>query len=235
MSRDTLIPASENRAMFDSISGQYDRMNGLMSLGLHRGWRRKAVSLLAPHAGGTYLDIGAGTGDLTLELLRQEPAARVIAIDPAARMLELAEFKFEQCGIGDRVIRHAMDFMDFEGSDNSVDGIVSGFCIRNIEKLDVALARMKALTRPSGRVVALELTRSGSRLMRLGCRLYNRSVMPLLATLLSSREAYRYLADSIDHFPEPAAIRTRFEQAGFRDVTAQPLNGGVVTLFSGKA
>jgi demethylmenaquinone methyltransferase/2-methoxy-6-polyprenyl-1,4-benzoquinol methylase len=231
--RDTLIPSDTNRTMFDGIAPHYDRMNQLMSLGLHRGWRRKAVHMLAPVAGHTYLEIGSGTGDLILELLRQQPLANIIGVDPSASMNAIARKKLDDRGIVNHVKLSTADYMTFTPPNGKVDGIISAFCIRNLEHLDDALVRMKSQTKSGGRVLALELTRPSSILLRTLCKLYNRSVIPLLAALTSDLSAYQYLTDSIDHFPSPESIRTRFHNAGLENVSVTPLTGGAVTVFSG--
>lgn len=231
--RDTLIPSDANRAMFDGIAHQYDHMNQLMSLGLHKVWRRRAVLALAPQPTRTYLEIGSGTGDLIIELLRQQPAARIIGVDPSDNMNRIAQEKLTKLFLANQVSLVTSDFMTFTPPNGLIDGVISAFCIRNLEHLDQALIRMRTVTKPGGKVLALELTRSDSAILRLLCKLYNRTVLPLLASMAGETMAYRYLADSIDHFPSASSIRQRFQTAGLRHVTSTPMTGGAVTLFAG--
>ena len=97
--RDSLISAEANRRMFDGIASRYDLLNALLSLGLDRRWRRRAVSMLGPRGGERYLDVGCGTGDVAIEILRQAPDALVAGVDPAAQMLALARTKTEKAGV----------------------------------------------------------------------------------------------------------------------------------------
>ncbi|MBL7077654.1 MAG: ubiquinone/menaquinone biosynthesis methyltransferase [Kiritimatiellae bacterium] len=233
-SADALISAVENQRMFDAIVPRYDRLNALMSLGLHRRWRRQAVNRLDPVAHALYLDLGTGTGDLCVEILRQEPAARVLGIDPSTAMLEQARTKFTQLGVQDRAQVVSGDACNLDIEDAHVSGIVSGFCIRNLTDRNRAFHEMYRVTVPGGRIVLLELTRPSQPLLRAGHRLYSRLVVPLLGRALSRGDAYRYLTHSIEAFAEPAAIVTELRQAGFEDAAYRPLTGGVVALFSAR-
>ncbi len=233
--RDTLLPAAENRRMFDGIARRYDLLNALMSLGRHRSWRRRAVEALLAHGGREFLDIGCGTGDVALAVLRQSPEARVTGIDLSTAMLDIAEAKTRAAGLGGRVLYQAGDATAMTFPDRSFDGIVMAFCLRNIADRAAAFGEMRRVLRPGGTVAILELTKPAGRLAGLAHRLYTRRLVPLLGALLSRGSAYRYLADSIDHFPPPAAITAALAGAGFTQARHEPLTAGFVTLFSALA
>ena len=227
--RDTLISAEENRAMFDRIAQKYDLANRLISMGMDRAWRRKAIRALAPQSAGCYLDIGTGTGDLVLEILAQAHGAQVDGIDPAEEMLKIARNKLPN----PTASFFTADATHLPMKDHHYDGIVSGFCFRNIEHRERALSEMFRVLKPDGTLVILEATYPANPLVRLGYRLYT-PLVPLLGKLLGGGEAYKYLMDSIEDFPRPDSITKMFRTVGFENVQHQPLTFGTVALFSGQ-
>lgn len=228
--RDTLTTPDENRRMFDGIAGRYDRLNRILSLGQDRRWRRRAVAQMVPRAGGRYLDIGCGTGDVALELLRQCPDTRVTGLDPSRGMLALAEAK----SAGQ--IRYVVgDALSLPFADGTFAAVIMAFCFRNVVDRLRAAREMRRVTAPCGRVVVLELTVPESRLARFGHRLYNRWLVPLVGRLLAGRRgAYQYLSDSIEAFPRAAAVAELLAEAGLRQVRHVPMTAGAVTLFVGE-
>lgn len=234
---DALISSDDNRRMFDLIARRYDLLNSVISLGMDRRWRRKAVASLAPMSGQIFLDVGCGTGDVAIEILRQEPGARAVGIDPAEAMLALAGEKAIAAGMDDRLAFRPADVTDpgEEFPEAPFDGVTCAFCIRNITDRAAALERMAGVMRSGGRVAILELTRPRRMLARLAHKLYNRTFVPLAGRCLSRAGAYKYLVKSIDNFPEPRAICDAMTAAGFQNVRTTKLSAGVVTLFTGDA
>jgi len=232
--RDTLISAGENRRMFDRIARRYDLLNALMSLGLHRVWRRRAVQRLVENQGRDVLDIGCGTGDVAIAVLRKVPSACVTGIDVSADMLAIAKAKTHEAGLADRVAYQEADAIRLPFADASFDGIISAFCIRNIVDHAAALTDMRRVLRPGGTVAILELAAPPNPVLKLVHRLYTHQVIPLLGALLSQRSAYRYLADSIDHFPPPPAIVAAMTRCGLAGAVHTPLTGGFVSLFTAR-
>ncbi len=231
--RDTLISAEENREMFDRIAKNYDAANRAISLGMDRGWRRKTVQLLSPFRGGRYLDIGTGTGDLVFEVLDQSPNVIVDGIDPSEQMLAIARDKAAKRGIGDSVSFFTADALDLPMGSDTYDGIVSGFCFRNIERRQKALEEMRRVLKPGGMLAILEATYPESALVRFGYKLYM-PVVPLVGRLLGGGSAYKYLVDSIEDFPRPETVTDMFSAAGFAHVQCTPLTFGSVCIFSGR-
>lgn len=234
---DALLSAGENRRMFDRIAPAYDRLNALLSLGMDRLWRRAVVRALDPSAAGRYLDVGCGTGDVSFGILRRAPGARAIGLDPARAMLGLAAAKAAARGFaaGAAVRWAAGDARRLPFASAAFDGVVSAFTLRNVTDHAAALAEMRRVTRPGGRVVVLELTTPSGGLLRRLHRLYGRGVVPLVGRLLSDGAAYRYLVDSIEALPAPSALLARFAAAGLEETSARPLAGGIVTIFTGRS
>jgi len=152
--------------MFDRIAGRYDLLNRLMSFGLDRRWRRRAVQLLEPSGANSYLDLGCGTGDISLEILRQAPESDVVGVDPAEKMLRIAQTRISKANMHNRVNLVVGDALSLEFGDNSFAGIASAFCIRNITDRRKALAEMNRTLSPGGRLVLLELTATDNPILR---------------------------------------------------------------------
>jgi demethylmenaquinone methyltransferase/2-methoxy-6-polyprenyl-1,4-benzoquinol methylase len=233
--RDSLISAAENRRMFADIVERYDLLNRLLSLGLDRRWRRLAVASVQPAAGGCYLDIGCGTGDMALELKRQAPAATVRGIDPVTGMLAVGRTKVAQAGLTTAIGFEVADACHLPYPEQSFDGITCAFCIRNVEDRAAVLAEMLRVLRPGARIAILELSEPRGLLMGLLNRAYSSLWVPLLGALLSRGQAYRYLIESIRSFPPAQTLLGEIAGAGFVQPSARPLTGGVVTLFSAAA
>lgn len=231
---DSLISADDNRAMFDHIAGYYDGTNKILSFGLDGFWRRKAVARLAPKPGCTYIDLGCGTGDISLEIVRQEPASRVVGIDPSEGMLAIGRDKVHAVGLDDGISLVQGDVLDLRYDDNSFDGAITSFCIRNVTDRKRALSEIRRVVRPGGRLVILELTEPQGFLMRPLFRFYSRTFMPLLTRMMSSVSAYRYLSDSMADFPAPSTVLDVMKATGFMNLKYGHMTGGIVTLFLGE-
>jgi demethylmenaquinone methyltransferase/2-methoxy-6-polyprenyl-1,4-benzoquinol methylase len=231
--RDTLISAEENREMFDRIAKNYDVANRAISMGMDKGWRRKTIELLKPFRGGRYLDIGTGTGDLVFEIIDQSANVLVDGIDPAEQMLAIAKDKAEKRGLGDAVNFLTADALNLPMESDTYDGIVSGFCFRNIERRQKALEELKRVLKPGGMLVILEATYPANALIRLGYKCYT-PLVPIIGKFLGGGTAYKYLMDSIEDFPRPATVTDMFSAAGFSGVQYQALTFGTVCIFSGK-
>ncbi len=231
--RDTLISAEENREMFDRIAKNYDAANRAISMGMDKRWRRETIEFLKPFRAGRYLDVGTGTGDLVFEILNRSDRVVVDGIDPSERMLAIARGKAARRGVGKSASFMAADALDLPMVDETYDGIVSGFCFRNIERRQKALAEMWRVLKPGGILVILEATCPETPLVRLGYRLYMLLVL-VVGKIFGGGSAYKYLVDSIGDFPRPDEVTDMFSAAGFSPVQCKPLALGSVCIFSGK-
>ena len=232
--RESLISARENREMFDAISRRYDLMNTILSLGLDRVWRRRTIDLLKPRAGEVYLDVGSGTGDLELEILTRTRDTTIIALDPAERMLQLGRRKLHAAGVSDRAPAVAGDALSLPFPAGTFHGVVSAFCLRNVEDRQHFFVEMNRVLRDDGRAVVAELSTPANPVMRCLHHVYSRIWVPLLGRTLSRGRAYRYLVDSICAFPSADAVIESMVHAGFAEARAISLHGGIVTVFVGR-
>lgn len=221
-------------SMFERIAPRYDLMNRLMSLGMDRSWRRLAVEAARPAPGGLGLDIGAGTGDLTLELARSGRPRFVVGADLSAGMLSVARAKVESSRLVSRIDLIQADVANLPFRDGAFDCITTAFMVRNLAGLPAALIELKRILSDGGRLVILEITRPqpgpASRLFAL----YFHHVVPLIGGLISGdRAAYRYLPASVDRFLSTEELSQALREAGYAGVTTKRLGPGPVVLCAG--
>jgi demethylmenaquinone methyltransferase/2-methoxy-6-polyprenyl-1,4-benzoquinol methylase len=220
------------RAMFDRIAGLYDRMNSIMTAGLHHRWRRRAAELTELGAGGKALDVATGTGDLALELAaRVGPAGEVVASDFSERMLELARAKAAQMGLPVRF--ESGNALDLPYPNHSFDAATVGFGARNFADLRQGLSEMVRVVRPGGRVVVLEITTPTRPPLSYLLELWFEAIVPTLGRLAGDRQAYSYLPSSVRRFPAPAALAELMWSCGLRDVRWVQTAGGIIAMHVG--
>jgi demethylmenaquinone methyltransferase / 2-methoxy-6-polyprenyl-1,4-benzoquinol methylase len=222
-------------AMFSRIAGRYDLMNGLMTFGMHHAWRRVAARQTIPSPPGPALDLATGTGDLAFELRRIHPHRVVVGADFSLGMLDVAREKAKTAAAG-RVRLAAADALGLPFADRAFACVTSAFLLRNLADLEQGLREMKRVTRPGGRVVALEITQSTLPGFTPLFRFYFHQVVPRLGELVGGdREAYTYLPQSVDRFVTPAQLSRLMEKVGLRGVTYRGLGLGTVTVHTGIA
>jgi len=221
------------REMFDGIAGRYDLLNHLLSLGIDRRWRRKAVLCLNVKAGQRILDMASGTGDVALEIARRYPQADlIVAADFSAGMLQRANAKIRRAGLGQRIFPVAARCEAIPHGDGTFDGAVIAFGIRNVADRSRGLQELRRVLRPGGKLLVLELSTPANPPVRVLYHFYFRKLLPWLAGFFSRREAYRYLPRSVADFPDCDQFRHLMEEAGFEIVAQTPMTFGIVTLHA---
>ncbi|MBN2257204.1 MAG: ubiquinone/menaquinone biosynthesis methyltransferase [Anaerolineaceae bacterium] len=214
-------------ALFTRIARRYDRMNRLMTFGQDLRWRRLAARQAGLQPGDLVLDLGAGTGDLSLAVKQVQPGAHVISADFNPVMLAGAQGK----GIGQLVSADALA-LPFKA--HQFDVLVSGFLVRNVSDLDLALAEMFRALKPGGRLLILDTTRPRRNILLPLIRFYLRVIIPLLGSLVTGdREAYCYLPSSTEGFLSAEELAEELRIAGFNGVRYQRLMFGTVALHWG--
>lgn len=221
------------RAMFSDIAPRYDLLNHLLSFNVDRRWRRKAIAALqwerAP--AGLYLDLCAGTLDVAAELsARPGFAGRIVGADFAEPMLRAGREKVS----GQPVHPVTADALALPLPDASCAGAIVAFGVRNLADLDAGLREVARVLKPGARYVILEFTTPRSAIVRYGYQLYFHHVLPRVGGLISgNRGAYRYLPESVAHFPTESQLADRMRLEGFRDVQWQSLTFGIAAIHVG--
>lgn len=219
------LPETQVQAMFDRIARVYDRMNGLMTVGMHHRWRERAVDLARVGPGSRALDVATGTGDLAMAL--QARGADVVAMDFSERMLEIARTK------APGIRFEAGNALALPYADGEFDAVTVGFGARNFSDLARGLREMARVTRPGGRVVVLEITTPQKPPLSWFFRLWFDRVVPRLGRLAGDSDAYSYLPSSVRRFPDPEALAGELAAAGLTNVRWVLTAGGIIALHAG--
>lgn len=224
------------RGIFGRIASRYDLMNRLMTFGQDIRWRREVIRRAAPEPGARLLDLGAGTGDLARETLRQAPSARVIAADFTLEMMRVGQKRPAISASGPGALAWAAaDAQRLPFDDDCFDAIVSGYLLRNVADLDRALAEQLRVLKPGGRMVTLDTTRPVRSLLSPFIYVHMHFVIPLLGALLTGqRDAYTYLPDSSENFLPAEALADRLARAGFESVGFHRFNFGTMAIHWGR-
>ena len=211
------IAAENNRRMFSRIAHRYDLLNRVMTLGRDGAWRQAAAALAAPNGCRLALDMATGTGELAFALASR--AEQVVAVDIAPQMLTIAHAKDRARPMADRIQFLLADGLRLPFAADTFDCIATGFALRNVVDLGVALVEMHRVVRPGGRVVCLELTRSPSRLLANLHALCLARLIPALGHWLAGEaSAYRFLSTSLRRFPDAQQLAEAMRDRGFRRV-----------------
>jgi demethylmenaquinone methyltransferase/2-methoxy-6-polyprenyl-1,4-benzoquinol methylase len=213
--------------MFGRIVPRYDLVNRLMSFGMDRRWRRTAAGAVRPR-GALALDIGTGTGDMAVELVRGG-AARVVAADFSPAMLEAASRK-----TADRPASFVLaDALRLPFADGAFDAVTNGFLLRNLSSLPAAFAEMARVLRPGGRLACLDMTQPPRSVFGAAYRVYFNRIIPVVAGAMGGNPgAYRYLSHSLRGFPDAGTLAGLLVDAGLTDVRVRLLGGGTVALHT---
>ncbi len=229
------MPKKENiRQMFDSIATDYDRLNHLMSLGIDRRWRRKAIRRIADAPDLRVLDVAAGTGDFSIGIASRLQSGHVTGVDISEGMLEVMRSKVAAEGLSERISCQGGDGEALPFAEGSFDRVAIAFGIRNFEDRARGLSEMLRVLVPGGRVVILELSVPENRIVRWGYNLYFRRIMSKVGGKISgNKAAYDYLPASIVKFPSRKAFMAEIGAAGFSSVTHRSFTFGICRMYTG--
>jgi demethylmenaquinone methyltransferase / 2-methoxy-6-polyprenyl-1,4-benzoquinol methylase len=209
------------REMFDTIAPRYDLVNRIITFGLDRRWRRTTVDALSLARGSTVLDVACGTGDLCIDLA--SCAYLPVGIDLSIGMLAHARTSAP-------LVQTDALAMPFPGA--SFDGAVSGFALRNVVALGSLFTELARVVRPGGRVSLLDVDSPANPVLRVGHSVYFGHVVPRIGSLLSDRDAYRYLPKSVAYLPPAETTLSLLREAGFFETRRQLLSGGITQLIT---
>ncbi len=218
--------------MFDSISHRYDFLNHLLSLGIDKGWRKKAVNLLKPLQPKILLDVATGTGDFAIQALALNPD-KIIGIDISEGMLEMGRKKLGRLKVEDKIELRTGDSENLVFEGNKFDAVTVAFGVRNFENLEKGLMEIHRVMRPGAMLVILEFSRPRQFPFRQIYNFYFKTILPKIGRLISKdKSAYTYLPESVEAFPDGDAFQNILKKIGFKDTTCRPLTFGVSSIYS---
>ena len=238
------LPSQEDKAdyvhrQFERIAKRYDLTNDAISMGMHRLWKQKAVDALQCKSNGSYLDVCCGTGDLALTIgARLGERGKITGVDFSQNMLNVAQERGRRAHRDGKVACEIDwrqgDAQDLPFAENSFDGAIISFGLRNLTDLKAGIYQMKRVVRSGGKVINLDLGHPTMPVFTPFFKLYFSQVVPLIGQILQGdRQAYTYLPESLNTYPNEATLKLYFEEVGLQDVQWLPLSLGSVAMHVG--
>ncbi len=228
----TLTKKEQVASMFDTISGNYDNLNRVISFGIDIKWRKKVLKMVAQTQPKNILDIATGTGDLAI-LMAQTKAEKIVGLDISAGMLEVGKQKIEEKKLSQKIEMILGDSENMPFEDNYFDAITVAFGVRNFENLEKGLSDILRVLKPNGIFVILETSVPVKTPYKQGYTFYSNFILPMIGKLFSKdNAAYGYLSESAAAFPYGKALNNILKKIGFIDVVAMPQTFGVATIYS---
>jgi demethylmenaquinone methyltransferase/2-methoxy-6-polyprenyl-1,4-benzoquinol methylase len=233
------VPVGEKqqrvRAVFDSVATRYDLMNDLMSMGIHRLWKRRAAEMAGVRRGQRVLDLAAGTGDLAEKFSRiVGPDGEVVMSDINEAMLSQGRSRLVDAGMVGNLDYAIANAEALPFADGSFDCVTIGFGLRNVTHKQFALNEMFRVLRAGGRALVLEFSHPTIQPLARAYDLYSFTVLPVMGRLVAGdADSYRYLAESIRMHPDQETLLSMMEQAGFERCSFENLTGGIVAIHRG--
>jgi len=221
-------------SMFNNIAPKYDFLNQLLSLGIHKGWRKKAIQLLKDLQPKTILDIATGTADFAIEAMKLNPE-HVVGVDISEGMLKLGVEKINKLGLQNKIELKLGDSESLPFSDNTFDAITVGFGVRNFENLEKGINDIYRVLNHGGMVSILEFSKPKKFPIKQFYKFYFRVITPAIGKLFSKdSSAYTYLPESVNAFPDGEDFLSILKKAGFKDCKAISLTFGIASIYTAK-
>jgi len=221
--------------VFHSVAGKYDIMNDLLSMGIHRVWKRFTIEVSGVRAGHQVLDVAGGTGDLTRYFSRLVgPTGKVVLSDINSSMLGMGRDRLIDQGFSNNIeyVQANAECLPF--ADNTFDCITIAFGLRNVTDKDAALRSLTRVLKPGGRLLVLEFSKPGNPLLSKIYDTYSFNILPKLGKLVANdSESYKYLAESIRMHPDQDTLKGMMEEAGLTQCQYHNMSGGIVALHRG--
>jgi len=227
--------------VFNEIAEYYDKMNGIMSLGMVKGWHRFMFRKAGDITGKKVCDVGCGTGEISfMAAERVGPGGEVIGVDITPGMLAMAERKMETLDLPKKVDFRVGDALDMQFNDDTFDLVTSGYMLRNVTDIQRAVDEMYRILRPGGKVVVAELSKPRNRILRFGYNIYVFHIVPMFGRrydkgkrIDGKQPAYDWLTSSLEGFPHGEDMAAIFRKAGFSDARYYIKSMGAVNIYVG--
>jgi demethylmenaquinone methyltransferase/2-methoxy-6-polyprenyl-1,4-benzoquinol methylase len=219
--------------MFDNISYRYDFLNHFLSLGIDKGWRRKAIKLLKPLNPKIMLDVATGTGDFALQALKDLSPDKIIGVDISEGMLEMGRKKLQRLNVADKIELQTGDSENLAFEGNKFDAVTVAFGVRNFENLEKGLMEIHRVMRPGAMLVVLEFSRPRRFPFRQIYNFYFKGILPKIGRLISKdKSAYTYLPESVEAFPDGEAFEGILTKIGFKNTACRSLTFGISSIYT---
>lgn len=217
--------------MFNNIAPKYDFLNQLLSMGIHKGWRKKAIRLISINNPKQILDIATGTGDFAIEAINIQPD-KITGIDISQGMLDLGIEKIKKLKLQDKIELKLADSENIPFNENSFDAITVGFGVRNFEHLEKGITEIYRVMNHGGILAVLEFSKPKKFPIKQLYNFYFKYITPTVGKIFSKdASAYTYLPESVNAFPDGADFLAVLNKAGFKDTKAIPLTFGIASIY----
>jgi len=241
MQHDTVTPYQNNDTkkeqvaqMFDNISNRYDLLNSLLSFGTHKGWRKKCVKLLAKKDPKIILDVATGTADFAIECAKLSPQ-KITGIDISEGMMKFGREKITEKKLDKLITLEYGNAETVTYPDNTFDGIVVGFGVRNFQNLEIGLANLLRILKPGGQLVILEFSYPKNPVVKAFYSFYFSYVTPLIGRIFSKdKRAYTYLMESVKAFPNNENFVAILNKLNYKNTSYKTLSLGVAAIYCGE-
>lgn len=239
---DTIVPFKDSglskkqqiAAMFDKIAFRYDFLNRFLSVGIDVSWRKKAIQQLQAVRPKYILDAATGTGDVAILAEKMLHPVKITGIDISEGMLDIGRKKIEKLGLQGKIELLAGDSETMVFADNSFDAITVAFGVRNFQNLEKGLTEMLRVLRPGGKLAVLEFSRPKQFIFKTAYNLYMKTIAPGFGKLIAkNKDAYQYLNDSVQRFPEGEDFIEILNKAGYKAAYRKTLTLGICTIYCG--
>jgi demethylmenaquinone methyltransferase/2-methoxy-6-polyprenyl-1,4-benzoquinol methylase len=235
----TVLPYKEEQAskkqqvakMFDNISRRYDFLNHFLSLGIDKGWRKKAISYLKPLGPKVMLDVATGTGDFAIQALTLNPD-KIIGVDISEGMLEVGRKKIHKLQLDNKIELRSGDSENLGFEENKFDAVTVAFGVRNFENLEKGLAEIRRVMKPGAMLVVLEFSRPRTFPLKQIYNFYFKTILPRIGSMVSKdKSAYTYLPESVEAFPDGEAFVGILSKLGYKDIACRPVTFGISSIY----
>ena len=216
--------------VFSDVANNYDLMNDVMSFGAHRLWKKSFIDIVNPSAGDKIIDVGSGSGDLVLEILKRDLNLKIDMIDLNKEMLLEGKKRIKNNNV--KFFQQNAEKLNF--LNNIYDKYLISFCLRNVTDIDQSFKEAFRILKPGGQYYCLEFSRPNSFVLANIYSYYKSNIIPTFGKIFSNnRDAYNYLNESIDLFPKQDELKKRIESVGFKSVKYKNLFDGIVSIHTG--